>query len=170
MSDFRGITGSGRYQTRGGDVVDVLSHDGSQDRPWKCGDLLWRNDDGRGSGVDHDQELAVGPLSDEPEMAGLSGFIIVLPTGQVYGGKTMDVIDDKVSSHRVLVDLSKVPANAIVKPEPKRETRKVWLAWFTDLNVPMTCAERPKHHENDPKLVAIIEREIEFTVGEGLEG
>ena len=70
---------------------------------------------------------------------------------------------------------SKSPASAIVKPEPKRETRKVWFNVYEceegrqpGISTPKLTRKQADEWKSD-RRIACIEREIEFVHGEGLD-
>ena len=111
-------------------------------------------------------DIVAGPL-DEPESAGLTGYVTICEG--MLGGRYA-TIDDKApttinfpATH--VIDLRKVLASAIVKPQPKSEKRKVWIAIKQDGWIE-AFKFKPAHRMHDS--VAFVETEIEFTCGEGL--
>ncbi len=102
---------------------------------------------------------------DEPEIAGLSGFAGV-QGDRLVPFKTAAAAFD--CGWEEIIDLSKVPASAIVTPPvPEAETRKVRLALFSTGEVCQWNGAFPTVPAN-PAIVAFVERDITFTHGEGL--
>lgn len=166
MGDFK-ITGPGRYRMRNGKGTTVYEVFGGASAPWR-GEMGYYEDDGTFNLRDLKQyDIVAGPLDDKPQkMSGLSGFITLSPDGRAWAGLAIDVASARVGDPHIVIDLSKVPTSAIVRPEPKRETRKVWLSFEKNGSIYSYSAKPPASVSEDS--LALVEREIDFTHGEGL--
>jgi hypothetical protein len=108
-------------------------------------------------------------------MAGLVGYLAI-----TAGGMTPLAIDLSIDWLRNrygggrFIDLSKVPASAIVKPEqkpePKRETRKVWVNFYRNRDDHSIWPSRSAAGDvATSERIACVETEVTFTHGQGLE-
>jgi hypothetical protein len=169
MTEFKGITGPGRYRTAIGSQVTVLENDGTNVWPWVCDDGIDRNSIGE-DGMKGKYDITAGPLSEEPELAGLTGFVALEP-GAVASNGCYSANDLRVVNHwSVVIDLSSIRKDQLVKPEPVREVRKVWMA----IRINKRGEEAIDAYRDKPSKsaftepVAIFETEITFSPGEGL--
>lgn len=117
----------------------------------------------------------LGPLDPVPqedakvESAGLTGFVVVNVTHQRVSGPYMhrraaEVLGD--DDERV-IDLSKVPASAIVKPEPERI--RLWINVHRNhegLIYVIDHGSREVADKDREQRIACIP--VEFEIGEGL--
>ena len=71
------------------------------------------------------------------------------------------------SFNAFVIDLSTIRKDQLVKPEPKTETRKVRFAVLRNGGLAQWTGPFP-NDTTSPNIIAFIEREIEFTHGEGL--
>ena len=163
------VTGPGRYRTRNDTEVNITRRHGTSGHIWYgeyLDDASWWGPEGEWQIGEPNHYLdIISRVDDEPaEMAGI-GFTEIEPRGEVIYGLQHWYRDRTYLGNGTYVDWSKVPASAIVKPEPKIETRKVWLVmkddgWMEASKFPplgIAC-----------NAIAIVEREITFTHGEGL--
>ena len=179
------ITGPGQYRQANGKIA-IVEKAITDDPPmaWAGTDCdgdpcTWQEDGSHFySGGPSSYNLIARIAEPQTEMAGLIGFISVFGTpddrsehlGELFGLTASEAFSERCTNPdlqvHTVIDLSKVPASAIVKPpEPKRETRKVWIVFWKAGG----CSIRTYRSdaETEPAL-AIVERDIEFVHGEGL--
>ena len=117
-------------------------------------------------------DIVEGPLADEPEMAGLSGYAVIDENGWVIWQTAVLAkanANAAGDAEKRIVDLSKVPASAIVQPKSQPVTRTVWLNIYSDGESCWLSREQADKFANEEERIACIEREIIYHPGEGLK-
>ena len=176
MGEFR-ITGPGKYRQTNGKVAVITRNDGSDTYPWEGLDdngckHFWNED---GTWRDRPDKRDLVARIDEPqtEMAGLSGFDLYDDQGHYrrHYKSLAEAIEDNAEKWRIF-DRSLIPASAIVKPEPKRETRKVWIV-HDCYGVTTVLGEKPSASvgdrltPNDALISHIREQDVSFPLVAG---
>ena len=164
------ITGPGVYLTRAKDSVEITQmKDGS--RYWESARWCYFSNGRVNSYNESHADIIAGPIPGEPasqeESAGLTGFLCRADNYRwhQYDGRQV------ISGNSPQIDLSKVPASAIVKPEPK--TVSGWINIYKDDQTGLpygTSCLYPERHEvenlSTQGRIACIR--VEFTEGEVL--
>ena len=174
MANFR-ITGPGKYKRRNGSVVDVTAAGSGVGYPWKTAHW-WHYDDGRVySTGDTDDDIVEGPMSVHER---LTGFTAYEKSRDIYVARELTYATAEAALEHTsaggrpafIIDLDKVPPEAIILPGPRTVTRKVWINVYSERWSPSTVY--PTKAEADSmatsERIACIEREITFAEGEGL--
>ena len=182
---FRGIIVPGKYRMRNGGQAGVERNDESeQDRwPW-IGQFngvleLWNAD---GTYIDphhpHEKDIIAGPLAGEPQQKPDTALLIAEMLHVVKGvrplvlrGTTETLTEEEAIRTTWLghLDAAITKASAIVKPEPKRETRKVWVNFYRNRDDHSIWPSRSAAGDvATSERIACVEADITFTHGQGL--
>ena len=180
------FTGDGLYQLRNGDQVEINQPNGtllyrannhSGETPY----LWYSNGNWTGAEEGKRHEFDIVARVEKPESAGLDDGVtsyIALRTGTGIPYEHRWSCDPRHLGHVdkdcTIIDLSKVPASAIVKPEPKRLKGWVNLWNYPKGKTPLAQGiYKDREHADEtaqqwPNAERIACIEIEFTHGEGL--
>ena len=175
------FTGDGLYQLRNGDQVEINQPDGtllyrannhSGETPY-----LWYSNGnwtGAEEGKRHEFDI-VARVEQHAESAGLSGFVSIRPAnGDLSSFATKQLTGIPEFHVGTIIDLSKVPASAIVRTQPKRVRGWVNLWDYPKGKTPLAQGiYKDREHADEiarqwPNAERIACIEIEFTYGEGL--
>jgi hypothetical protein len=177
------ITGPGRYRDAGGGIATVWGMTKHCTYPW-----LGIDSDGRHtawseagfwheSDPDDEKNIVAGPLADESESAGLTGYGVFEAGMCTFIPPHAAAAKGAASDGHAVIDLSTIRKDQLVKPEPKREKRKGWVnVWdYPEGKTPLlqgmydtqAMADEIASQWPHAKRIACIE--VAFTVGEGLE-
>ncbi len=172
MSEFKGITGPGKYRRRNETVATINERNPDRTIPaiyrWKDEHGRTYRDEGNFYVGSLDlRDIIAGPLTDDPELAGLTGYVAVSTDGDAtHGDLEIQPAMRAAIYGGGIIDLRTIRKEQLVKPEPKREKRKVWLSFENNGSI-YAYSARPPGAASEGS-VALVEREIEFTHGEGL--
>jgi len=161
---FGGIKGFGWYARRNGSKAEIVWRNRSSDWLWRASDGVRHKADGRVTTKTHDLDIIAGPFDESQEMAGMTGYAFYKDG---YFGKA---VDDWRRFPRYpgdgykLIDLSKVPASAIVRREPMRVTG--WVNVHPEGVSKMWPTKLEAHWNAESNRIACIP--IDVTEGDGL--
>ena len=166
------VTGEGVYRNRTDDVRSIRRLEGPP-TPYKWTDENGDTylDDGRYNVTEKETSLDLIARIDEApaeEMAGLTGYVAIYDNGQHAASSVHYSALDKATGYSPnaswIIDLSTIRKDQLVKPDPKTETRRVYIAVLDDDRIMASFSPLSRY----PSQIAMFETEMTYQHGEGL--